>query len=79
MLRETEFKQIFQNVLCPKIEPGGMVNRKSQNNDSISRGAGRMDKNRDRHRKFANIYEEVAKAKKAEKRKMREVRKMHSG
>ena len=74
MLRETEIKQIFRNVSCPKIEPGGMANRKSQNNDSISRGAGRMDKNRDRHRKFADIYEEVAKAKKAEKKKMREMR-----
>jgi len=67
ILRETDFKQIFQQLLSPRIELGGIANRQSQNNDSISTGAGRIDKGQDRHRNFADVYEEVARAKKEEK------------
>ena len=74
ILRETDFKQIFRQLLSPKIKLGGMANVRSQNNDSTSRGAGRMGKGQDRHRNFADIYEELARAKKEEKRKMGEVR-----
>jgi len=70
ILRETDFKQIFRQLLYPKIELGGVANRRSQNNDSISRGTGRMGKGQDSHRNFADIYEEVARAKKEEKRKI---------
>lgn len=74
ILRETDFKQIFRQLQSPKIEPGGIANRRSQNNDGISRGAERMGKGQDRHRNFADIYEELARAKREEKRKMGGVR-----
>ena len=74
ILRETDFKQIFRQLLSPKIELGGIANRRSQNNDRISTGAGRMGKGQDRHRNFADVYKEVARAKKEEKRKMEGVR-----
>jgi len=74
ILKETDFKQILRQLLSPKIELGGIARRHSQNNDGISRGAGRMGKGRDRHRNFADIYEELARAKKEEKRKMGGVR-----
>ena len=74
ILRKTDFKQIFRQLLSPRIELGGIANRQSQNNDSISRGAGRMGKGQDRHRNFADVYEEVARAKKEEKKKMGGVR-----
>ena len=70
ILKKTDFKQILQQLLSPKIELGGTAHGHSQNNDSISRGAGRMGKGRDRHRNFADIYEELARAKREEKRKM---------
>ena len=70
ILRETDFKQIFRNVLCPKVELGGIMNRKSQSDGGISRGTGRMDRDRDKHKKFSEIYEEVAKGKEEERKKM---------
>jgi len=70
ILRETDFKQLFRQLLSPKIELRGIANRQSQNNDSISRGAGRMGKGQDTQRNFADVYEEVARAKKEGKRKM---------
>jgi curved DNA-binding protein CbpA len=70
----TDLKQRSRRLLFPKINLGGVSNRRSQNNDSISKRAGRMSKGRDKHRNFADIYEEVARARKEEKRKMREMR-----
>lgn len=74
ILKETDFKQIFRQLLYPKIEIEGIARRHNQNNDGISRGAGRMGKAQGRHRNFADIYEELARAKKEEKRKMGGVR-----
>jgi len=74
MLRGTDFKQIFRQLLSPKIELGGIANRQSQGSDRSSREAGRMGKGQDRHRNFADVYEEVARAKKEKKRKMGGVR-----
>ena len=70
ILRETDFKQIFRQVLRPGNELGGVANRKSQTHDGIPRRAEHVDKKQDRHRKFGDIYEEVARAKKEEKKKM---------
>ena len=70
----TDLKQRSRRLLFPKINLGGVSNRRSQNNDGISKRAGRMSKGRDKHRNFADIYEEVARARKEEKRKMREMR-----
>ena len=70
----TDLKQIFRKLSSPKIALGGIANRRSQNNDSISRGAGRMGKDRERHRNFEDIYEEISRAKKEAKRKMGGVR-----
>ena len=74
ILKETDLKQILGQLLYPKVELRGIAHRHSQNHDSISRGAGRMGKAQDRHRNFADIYEELARAKKEEKRKMGGVR-----
>ena len=74
ILRNTGLKQISRQLLSSKIDMGGVSNRQRQNNGSISRGTGHMSKCRDRHRNFADIYEEVAKARKEEKRKMRKMR-----
>ena len=74
ILRVTDLKQISRYLLSPKTDLRGVSNRQSQNNDSISGEAGRMSKGQDRHRNFADIYEEVARAKKEKKRKMREMR-----
>ena len=71
ILKESDLKQVSRQLLSPKIDLGGVSNRQSNNNDSISRGAGRMSKGQDRHRNFADIYEEVARAKRGKKRKMR--------
>ena len=68
--RETDLKQILRNVLYPKVEPGGIMNRKSQSDGSISRRTGRMDRDREKHKKFSEIYEEVAKGKEQERKKM---------
>jgi len=73
-LMGTDFKQIFKHVLYPKIELGEISDRKNQNDDGISRRDRRMGKSQNRHRNFADIYEEVARAKKEEKRKMRETK-----
>lgn len=74
ILKKTDLKKISRQPLSPKIDLKGVSNRQSQNNGSISGGAGRMSKGQDRHRNFADIYEEVARAKKEKKRKMREMR-----
>ena len=74
ILREADLKQISRQLLSPKIDLGSISNQRSRNNDSISREAGYISKGRDRHRNFADIYEEVARAKKKEKRKMRKMR-----
>ena len=71
ILKKTDLKKISRQPLSPKIDLKGVSNRQSQNNGSISRGAGRMSKGQDRHRNFAEIYEEIARAKREEKRKMR--------
>ena len=71
ILKEMDLKQLIRQRLSPKIDLRGVSNRQSQNNDGISRGAGHMGKSRDRSRNFADIYEEMAKSKKEEKRKMR--------
>jgi len=65
----SDLKRMFRQLLFPEIELGGMVNRRDPNNHGISRGAGRIGKGRDRHRNFADIYDEVAKAKKEEKKR----------
>ena len=67
----TNLKQRSRRLLFPKINLGGISNRRSRNNDRISNKAERMSKGRDKHRNFADIYEEVARARKEKKRKMR--------
>ena len=74
ILRKTDLKQISRQLLSPRIDSRGVSNRQSQNNGTISGGSGHMSKSQDRHRNFADIYEEVARAKKEEKRKMRKMR-----
>ena len=74
IFRATHLKQVSRQLLSPKIDFRRVPNRQSQNNGGISGGSGHMNKGRDRHRNFADIYEEVARAKKEEKRKMREMR-----
>ena len=64
----TDLKQRSRRLFFPKINLGGVSNRRSQNNDSISKRAERLSKGRDKHRNFADIYEEVAKAKKRRER-----------
>ena len=71
ILRGTGLKQISRQMMSSKIDLGGVSNRRNQNNGSITGGAGHASKGRDRHRNFADIYEELARAKKKEKRKMR--------
>ena len=70
ILRKIDFKQIFRQLFHPKNEHREMVDRKNKNNDGILKGTRRMDKGRNRHRNFADIYEEVARDRKEEKRKM---------
>lgn len=60
ILREAGLKQLSRQRLSPKVDHG-----------SISRETEHMSKSRDRHINFADIYEEIASAKKDEKRKMR--------
>jgi len=74
ILKDTDLKQISRRLFYPGIGLGGKTNRQRQNNENVSRRSGYTGKNRDRHRNFADIYEEVAKAKKEEKRKMRKMR-----
>ena len=74
ILRDTDLKQISQQLLSSKIDLGEVSNRRSQNNGNISRGTEYMGKGQGRHRNFSDIYEEVARAKKEEKRKMRKMR-----
>lgn len=74
ILKETDLKQISRQLLSPKINLGGVSNRQSQSNDSILKSPGRTGQNRDRHRNFADIYEEVARARQEEKKKMRKMR-----
>ena len=58
--RETDFKRIFQNGSRPGIEPGETANRKSKSTRGISRRTEPTNMDRKRHKKFADIYEEVA-------------------
>ena len=75
MLKKAQVKQKFRQIFFPKIEPGDDTSRRqTQKSNKPSNGAERMDKGRTTHKNFADIYEELAKAKREEKRKMGEVR-----
>ena len=73
-LRETSLDKISQQIMSSKIDPEGVSNGRNQNNGSISGGGGHVSNGRDQNRNFADIYEEVAKAKREEKRKKRKMR-----
>ena len=74
IFKKTDLKEISRQLFYPRIGLGRKTNRQRQNNERVSRRPGHTGKSRGRHRNFAEIYEEVARAKKEEKRKMREMR-----
>ena len=67
ILRRTGLKQISRQMMSSEIDLGGVSNRRRGNNGIISGRSGHMNKGQDRHRNFADIYEEMARVKKKKK------------
>ncbi len=70
VFRKADFKRVIRGVLWPDRTFQGVPYQKNQAHSGISGRTGRTGKYQNRHRKFLDIYEELARAKKEEKKKI---------
>lgn len=69
ILRKTDFRQIFRQIFLHRPTLEEAAHRKKQTHNGLPGRAGRMDESRSEHRRFIDVYEEVARERKEKTKK----------